>query len=53
MQKNTSGASSEGSVNTTDTINAIEKAKLNNLDANASECSIHNECSANKIWESY
>ncbi|MBP5703880.1 MAG: hypothetical protein J6X12_04165 [Paludibacteraceae bacterium] len=48
-QRNTNNAYAKQSVNVTDTINAIEKGKLSNLDANVSGGSVQKECSTNKI----
>ena len=48
-QRNTNNAYSKQSVNVTDTIKAIEKGKLSNLDANVSRGSAQKECSTNKI----
>ena len=49
VQKDTSCAFAKPSANATDTINAIEKGKLSNLDANVSRGSAQKECSTNKI----
>lgn len=48
-QKNSGSSYVEQNANVTDTIKAIEKGKLSNLDANVNRGSAQKECSTNKI----